>query len=331
MKCAVIGAGSWGTALAHHLASTGREVLIFAREEEVAEEINGSRRNSLYLPDMELHAMEATTDYGRLFSPYELYLWAVPVQKSRRLLQDIGSYLELGTPIVNASKGIENETLLLPHQIFADILGPHANVSTLSGPSFAREVVQGVPTAVTIASPKTRTGSGLQDIFSNTSFRAYTTKDVMGVEICAAVKNVIAIASGICHGLGLGHNATAALITRGLAEITRLVVKCGGHSQTASGLAGVGDLVLTCTGGLSRNRTVGERLARGETLGDITAGMNMVAEGVQTCQSTHELALQKGVDMPITAEVYRILFEDKDVCQGIRDLMNRDLKAEHWS
>ncbi|MBB5021104.1 NAD(P)H-dependent glycerol-3-phosphate dehydrogenase [Desulfurispira natronophila] len=330
MKCAVIGAGSWGTALAHHLASTGREVLIFAREPEVAEEINLHRRNSLYLPDIELLPMEATTDYERLFSPFEIYVWAVPTQKSRPLLSTIYRNIDLATPMVIASKGIENNSLMLLHQLFAEILGPHANLAVLSGPSFAKEVVQAAPTAVTIASTKPRTGAGVQAIFSNDTFRAYTSSDLTGVELCGAVKNVIAIASGICSEMGLGCNATAALITRGLAEITRLVVKCGGEEQTTSGLAGVGDLLLTCTGGLSRNRMVGQRLARGEKLAEIVESMAMVAEGVQTTQSTWELAQKLDVDMPITAELYQVLFAGKPVEQGIHDLMTRRLKSERW-
>lgn len=330
MKCAVIGAGSWGTALGHHLARCGHEVILFAHEAQVADGINREQRNPLYLDDFLLEPMTATTEYARLFQPFDFYLWTVPTQVSRGLLEKVRDDIDISVPVVIASKGIENTTLLTLDEVFRDSLGPHASLAVLSGPSFAREVVLGFPTAVTIACKSEHTAQFLQSAFASPVFRAYTTRDVVGVEICGAVKNVIAIASGICSGLGLGHNTTAALLTRGLAEITRLVVRMGGEEHTTAGLAGMGDLTLTCTGSLSRNRTVGERLARGESLDTIISSMKMVAEGIETTRSTYGLAQKMEVEMPITTEVYRILFEGKSITAGIRDLMERDPREERW-
>lgn len=331
VRAAVLGAGSWGTALAKLLADNGHDVLLWARREEQAAALNDKRENEAYLPDFPLpDNLRATSSLEEALSGAELVLSVVPTHGLRHVLGEAGKLFPEGAPILSCTKGIENSTLMLVSQIFEEHLPKerHHLLSYLTGPSFAREVAARMPTAVTVAGHETRTTERVQDLTGNPYFRVYTTEDVVGAELSGALKNVIAIAAGVCDGLGLGHNSRAALITRGLAEIGRLGVHMGAHPMTVNGLAGMGDLVLTCTGDLSRNHRIGLTLGQGKSLSDILGGMKMVAEGVRTTRSTHDLAQREGVEMPITAAMYRIMYEDQDPREAVADLMTRRLRAE---
>lgn len=330
MESAVIGAGSWGTALAAVLCDKG-PVRIWARHAEVAEGINREHRNPSYQSDMALPAnLRATTDLAEALTGADLVCVVVPSHAMRQVMANAGDLLRPGVPIVSASKGIENETLLTMEELLGEVLPRRlrSELAFLSGPSFARETLQRQATAVTVAARYHDVAASVQRAFNNDNFRVYTTEDVTGVELGGALKNVIAIAAGVAVGLGLGHNSRAALLTRGLAEITRLAVRRGANPLTLAGLAGMGDLVLTCTGGLSRNRHVGVELGKGRTLEDILGQMNEVAEGVRTTLSAWQLAQREGVEMPITCEVYEMLYRGKPAHRAVRDLMTRDLKAE---
>lgn len=331
VKVAVLGAGSWGTALAKLLAENGHRVLLWARYPHEAEEINAQRVNETYLPGFALpENLRATSDLDEALGGAELVLSVVPTIGLRDVLGKAASRLPAQAPILSCTKGIETSTLKLVSEIFEEHLPPHQQrrVTYLAGPSFAREVAARMPTAVTVAGTDEDACHRVQELLMNDSFRVYTTDDVVGCELGGALKNVIAIAAGVGDGLGFGHNARAAIITRGLAEIGRLAQALGAHPMTISGLACMGDLVLTCTGDLSRNRTVGLALGRGEKLADILAGMTMVAEGVNTTKSAHELARKRGVEMPITAAMYRILYEDQDPRTAVVDLMTRRARPE---
>lgn len=330
MGTAVIGGGSWGTALASVLAHNG-PVKLWAREPDVVEGINASHRNPRYQKDMDLpENIRATGDLGEAIDGAELVCVVVPSHAMRAVMTAAAEHLVPGVPIVSAAKGIENETLQTMEEVLSDVLprSLRADFAYLSGPSFARETLQGMATAVTVAARYHDVAEQVQQAFSTPRFRVYTTEDVTGVELGGALKNVIAIASGVAVGMGLGHNSVAGMLTRGLAEISRLAVRRGANPLTLSGLAGMGDLVLTCTGGLSRNRHVGVELGKGRTLADILDEMTEVAEGVRTTRSAYELAQREGVEMPITCEVYKILYEDKPASQALKDLMQRDLKRE---
>jgi glycerol-3-phosphate dehydrogenase (NAD(P)+) len=329
-RVAVLGAGSWGTALAKLLAEKGFEVRLWARREEQARAIEESRENSRYLSGFRLPpTLHATWEIDRALHRADLVLSVVPTHGLREMLTEAAPALP-DVPIVSASKGIEQSSLKLVSQIFEELLPErlHPRLTYLSGPSFAREVAAGMPTVVVVGGRDAEVTTRVQHAFATDRFRVYTSEDVVGVEIGGALKNVVAIATGIGDGAGFGHNARAALITRGLAEIGRLAAKMGGSPLTLAGLAGMGDLVLTCTGDLSRNRHVGLELGRGRKLADILAEMTMVAEGVKTAKSAHELALREGVEMPITHEVYRILYEDKPPMDAMVSLMTRGLKRE---
>lgn len=331
MKIGVIGGGSWGTALAKLLADQGFDVLMWCFEPELVEAINQTHENTMYLPGFTLPgSLRATHDPEEAVVGKELILSVPPSHVLRQVLAPLGDKIPDCTPIVSATKGIENETLMLVSDIMEDVLPArlHPYLAYLSGPSFAREVAGRKPTAVTIASYNHKLARHVQEVFSTDRFRAYTTSDVPGVEIGGAVKNVIAIAAGAVSSMDLGHNALAGMITRGLNEITRVGVKLGANPLTLSGLAGMGDLVLTCTGGLSRNRMVGEKLGQGMTLTQILAEMNMVAEGIKTSRSVYNLSLKLGVEMPIAHQVYQVIYEDKPTQQAVADLMARDLKPE---
>ncbi len=331
MNIGVIGAGAWGTALAKVLADKGFQVEIWAFEPEVAAQINEKHENELYLPEIHLpRNLRATSDIQQCVRDKDMIVSVPPSHVLRHVLTAAAPAMPEGVPIVSATKGVENETLMLVSDIMEDTLPSrfHPFFCYLSGPSFAREVAQQKPTAVTIASYNHRLAVEVQQIFSTDRFRCYTSNDVIGVEIGGAVKNVIAIASGAVSGMDLGHNATAGMITRGLYEITRLAVRMGANPLTLTGLAGMGDLVLTCTGGLSRNRTVGVKLSQGMTLQQILAESHVVAEGVKTSQSVYNLAQKLGVEMPITEQVYKVLYEDKSALQAVEDIMNRTLKPE---
>jgi len=329
----VLGAGSWGTTLANLLAKKGEDVVLWAYEGEVAEAINRERRNLLYLPQIQLApTLRATADIVEATHGARGVVSVSPSHVVRRVLGDAVPFLRRDAWVVSASKGIETDTLATLDQVLAEVLPPPvaARAAFLSGPSFALEVAQEHPTAVTLAARDASLARQLQGLFQTPYFRVYTHHDIRGVELGGALKNVIAIAAGVADGLGFGHNTRAALITRGLAEIARLGVAMGAEASTFAGLAGLGDLVLTCTGPLSRNRAVGVELGRGRPLEDILRGMIMVAEGVRTAQAAHALARRHGVEMPITAEVYAILFEGRSPRAAVESLMLREPKAERW-
>jgi glycerol-3-phosphate dehydrogenase (NAD(P)+) len=331
VEAAVLGAGSWGTALARLLADNGHQVRLWARREEQASEINETRENRTYLPDFPLpENLRATADLEEALSGAKLVLSVVPTHGLRAVIERARGHFPEDAPIVSCTKGIENSTLMLVSEIFEELLPAerHRQLTYLAGPSFAREVAGRMPTAVTVAGKDMAMAHRVQELMRNEYFRVYITDDVIGTELGGALKNVIAIAAGVGDGLGLGHNSRAAIITRGLAEIGRLAVKLGAHPLTLSGLTGMGDLVLTCTGDLSRNRKVGLALGRGQKLSDILGGMTMVAEGVRTTRSAHELAQREGIDMPITAAMFRILYEEQDPKQAVSDLMTRRARPE---
>lgn len=330
-RVAVIGGGSWGTALASRLAANGHDTLLWAYETELAAEINASHTNSLFLPGINLHpALVCTSDLEEAVSGRGLILLVTPVQVMRGVLKQLAPIIPADAIIANASKGIELETLLTVSQVCTELLGDNtlSRYVALSGPTFAREVAEGLPSLIVAASRSEASARRVQAAFSCPALRVYTNSDVIGVELGGAVKNVIAIAAGICDGLGFGHNARAALITRGLAEMNRLGQAMQAQAATFSGLAGMGDLVLTCTGDLSRNRTVGFKLGQGQRLAEILAEMRMVAEGVKSAESIYHLSRRLGVEMPIVEKTYQILHEDKPARQAVTELMARDLKAE---
>lgn len=330
MRVTVIGGGSWGTALAHLLAGKGHPVTILMRDAALADSLATAHENSRYLPGLPLHpALKATNCAATALSETELCILAAPCQHLRATLRALGPHLPTACPLVCASKGIEQKTLLTMSQMLEEELPEFAaRYAILSGPSFAREVVLGMPTAVVLGCADAELGRSLREVFSTSLFRVYSSRDVLGVELGGAVKNVMAIAVGIADGLAFGANARAALITRGLAEISRLGVALGAQQTTFMGLSGMGDLVLTCTGDLSRNRQVGLRLGAGESIAHITNGMRMVAEGVSTTEAVTALAVRLGVNLPISGMVRDILAESLDPREAVITLMTRDLKEE---
>ncbi|MCS6971698.1 MAG: NAD(P)-dependent glycerol-3-phosphate dehydrogenase [Leptospiraceae bacterium] len=331
MRIAVIGAGSFGTALAKVTAENGHDVLLWSHSQDTAETIRQNRENSIYLKGIPLpENIGVTTDFGEAIAHAELLISATPTQVIREVYTTDNRAQKISVPVVVASKGIEKKTHLLVCDIFQELFGEQKKslLFFLSGPSFAREMALRLPTAITIAGYDTERLPEIQKIFHNEYFRAYATTDVVGVELGGALKNVLAIATGISDGLGLGNNARAALITRGLAEMARLGERLGARPITFMGLAGMGDLVLTCTGELSRNRSVGLKLAQGKSLAEIQSEMRMVAEGVPTTESAYELAERLGVEIPITTAVYRILYQGMPPQEAIRTLMARSLKFE---
>ncbi|MCB1174847.1 MAG: NAD(P)-dependent glycerol-3-phosphate dehydrogenase [Leptospiraceae bacterium] len=331
MKAAVLGSGTFGTALATVLANKGHDTTIWTRHADQAEGINERHRNEKYMPDLLLPAkLQADTELDRLLSGSDMIVCAVPAQHIGKTLRDYAHLFPANAIIVGAAKGIEEGTLRLVNEIFEEELPDSLQnrLSYLSGPSFAREIIERIPTVVCIASRNHDTAQWVQQSFSNSFFRTYWTADVTGVEVGGALKNVIAIAAGVAAGLGFGLNTRAALITRGLAEITRLGVRKGADPITFLGLAGMGDLVLTCTGEASRNRTVGMKLGQGKSLEQALAEMNQVVEGVFTCDAAWQLSQKMNVEMAITEQVYKLLYENKDPMHVTRDLMNRDLKQE---
>jgi glycerol-3-phosphate dehydrogenase (NAD(P)+) len=328
---AVIGAGSWGTALALTLAGLGHEVKLWAYEGEVVESIRRSRENRLFLPGIILpENIGAGTDIAEALIGVKYVVSAMPSHVCRLLYEKLSPSLRPEMIFVNAAKGLEVQTLMRMSEVIRSVTEQHfrPRLAVLSGPSFAQEVVRGDPTATVIASQDPDVARSVQAEFSSKTLRLYTSSDVIGVELGGAVKNVIAIAAGVVEGLGLGHNPKAALITRGLAEITRLACACGARRETLAGLAGMGDLVLTCTGDLSRNRRVGVELGKGRRLPEIIGSMNTVAEGVKTTGATVALASIHGIEMPITQQVHRILEGQISPREAIRELMERTLKSE---
>ncbi len=328
---AVIGAGSWGTALSLAFSNVGHEIRLWAYEEEVVESIFRHRENKLFLPGILLpESITPTRSLSRAIEGAQIVLTVMPSHGCRSIYEQMLSHLLPDMILVSATKGLEEKSLMRMSEVIRSVVGARFAVSPaiLSGPSFASEVARGDPTAVVIASEDQNIARYVQKEFSSASLRLYTSTDVIGVELGGAVKNVIAIAAGVIEGLGLGHNPKAALITRGLAEMTRLAIACGARSETLSGLAGMGDLVLTCTGDLSRNRRVGYELGRGRSLADIIASAHTVAEGVKTTAATVELARQRKVEMPITHEVHQIIQGNISPRDAIRELMERTLKNE---
>jgi len=323
----VIGAGAWGTTLAAHLANKGYDTLIWAIEGDVVEEINNSHINSTYLPEVDLPlTLRATGDLKEAVSNSRFLLNVVPTQHTRSVMEQAAPHMLKDAIVISASKGIENDSYLTVSSIIRKATG--RTVAVLSGPSFAAEVIEQLPTAVSLAAKDYTKALMLQEIFSTDYFRVYTNNDILGVELGGALKNVMAVASGISEGLGLGNSARSALITRALAEMTRLGVSMGAQETTFMGLSGIGDLVLTCSSPLSRNYTVGYRLGKGETLKDIMEGRKTVAEGVHTAKAAYELAIRQNVDMPIVEQVYKVIHEDKPAAEAVSALMQRAPKAE---
>jgi len=332
-RVTVVGGGAWGTALAGVLAENGHQVVLWCYEADVAESINATHVNP-YLEGVSLpSSLVAEADLATALQGTRVVVSASPSQFVRGVMGRAAAHVAPDATLISASKGIELGSLLRMDEVLAEVLPAAAmrRFCVLSGPSFAKEVAAGQPTAVVIASRSAAVADEARLLFQTPSFRVYTSKDVVGVELAGALKNVIAIAAGTTDGLGLGYNTTAALITRGLAEITRLGVAVGADKATFYGLAGLGDLVLTCTGSLSRNRAVGYRLGKGEPLQRIVGEMTAVAEGVETTRAAFELSRRVGVEMPIIQQMYAILYEGREPADALRALMNRDPKPEEWS
>ncbi|MEP7354638.1 MAG: NAD(P)H-dependent glycerol-3-phosphate dehydrogenase [Acidobacteriota bacterium] len=329
MKLAIIGGGSWGTALAVVLAPRAEQVNLWVHEEDIALRMQKSRENDVYLPGFNLpQNIVVGSDLATALHGVDIVLGVMPSRHVRRLYTEMLPYLTPSMLLVSATKGLEQHSLLRMSQVMGEVVVGKLPIAVLSGPTFAREVARGDPTAVVIAAQDPAVAQTVQNAFSGPCLRLYTNPDPIGVEIGAALKNVIAIGAGIVHGLGLGSNTQAALVTRGLAEITRLAVAMGGQPATLAGLAGMGDLVLTCSGGLSRNRKVGVELADGRSLADIVGPMRMVAEGVETCGAAVELGERAGVDLPITQQMQAVMSGSRTPRDAIRDLMERQLKGE---
>ncbi len=331
MRCAVLGSGSWGTALAIQLARSGDDVWVWSRTDGAAATIQRTRENARYLPGISLpDGLTFSGDMAAVLDGADVVVVAVPSQSVRDVMTAAGPLIAHHAVVCCASKGVENGSLLTMAEVLEAVLpsGLHGRICALAGPSFAREVAEGRPTAVVVASLDPNAADVVAEAFHGGAFRAYHTDDVVGAELGGALKNVIAIATGVADGIGAGLNARAALITRGLAEIGRLAVHRGANPLTLAGLAGMGDLVLTCTGDLSRNRRVGLGLGAGKSLDEILDELGQVAEGVMTTQSARNLGRSAGVDMPITEEMYRMLYEGKPVPEVLRDLLGRERKAE---
>ena len=330
-RVGVVGGGSWGTALANLLAGKGYTVDWWVFEEDLCRQLEQSLENTIFLPGVKLSEnLRPTNDLVKAVAGKDLVLVVVPSHVMRQVTQQLTGHIEPHAILVSASKGIENETLLTMSGIISQTLSgiDEDRLAVLSGPSFAREVAQGLPTVVTVASKAIECAQKVQHVFVTPRFRVYTHDDVLGVELGGSVKNVIAIAAGIVDGMGLGLNTRAALITRGMTEIRRLGLAMGAHPRTFTGLAGIGDLVLTCTGDLSRNHTVGKKIGQGLKLKNVLADMRMVAEGVKTARSVYSLSLRLNVEMPICQAIYRILHEDLSPRDALFQLMTRDLKSE---
>jgi glycerol-3-phosphate dehydrogenase (NAD(P)+) len=333
-KIAVIGAGSWGTALAGCLANKGYCISLWGHRKESIEELIRLKENKRYLPGFIFtDNIKPTSQIDEAVYDAAVICMVVPSHGFRDVFKDVARNIKPETNVVSAVKGIENHTLMTMSQVMAQVLCSSKDrnsitLSVLSGPSFAREVADGLPTAITIGSKRREKARDLQKIFGSEKLRVYTSTDIIGIEICAALKNVVAIAAGISDGLRFGLNARAAIITRGLVEISRLGLMMGAEKDTFSGLSGIGDLILTCTGDLSRNRNVGIKLGKGQKLVDILQDMNMVAEGIKTTESGYKLAQKHGVEMPILEQVYEILYKEKNCAKAVEDLLGRELKDE---
>ena len=328
-QATILGAGSFGTALAVHLVRAGHAVHVWARDPLLADAFNERRSNPTYLPELTLPPnVCVTADLARALRGGQLVVSALPSHGTRDVMTRAAPFLEPGAPIVSATKGLEEGSLLRMSELIAQIAGPSHPIAVVSGPSFAAEVGRGMPTAVVVAGADERVVALVQEELRTKYLRLYGTSDVVGVEIGGALKNVIAIAAGVVEGMGIGHNALAGLITRGLAEISRLACALGARRDTLAGLAGLGDLVLTCTGSLSRNRHVGIELARGRSLDDIVSGMKMVAEGIKTTDAALALGARTGVELPIATQMAEVFAGRKDARAALEDLMLRRQRAE---
>ncbi|TAK15802.1 MAG: NAD(P)-dependent glycerol-3-phosphate dehydrogenase [Acidobacteria bacterium] len=329
-RAAVLGAGSWGTALAIHLSGVGHDVVLWGRDRELIDEMAARRANPTYLPDLNFpELLTVSADMAAALDHVRYLVIAVPSHGLRAVMQQAAPLLPPGAILVSATKGLEASSLERMSQVMIDVTGGRHPVVVLSGPSFAAEVGRGLPTALVAASVDADAVKSVQDEFRGHAFRLYGSDDVVGVEIGAALKNVIAIAAGIVQSMGLGHNAMSALITRGLAEISRLAFAMGGRRETLSGLSGLGDLVLTCTGELSRNRKVGIELGRGRSLDEILSGMKMVAEGVRTTSVALQLAVRHGIELPIAAQMQDVFDGRKAPRVAAAELMGRPQRNEH--
>ena len=335
-SAAVLGAGSWGTALAILLAGKGVDTILWSRNRDFSEKIKHAGENTKYLPGVSFPAsLQLTHNLKEAIKDRESVIFAIPSHGLRKVAQEFTEIIT-GSPsiplkaVISATKGIENETLLLMSQVMEEVLPPGLSktIAVITGPSFAEEVAASVPTAVAVSARDIRLLPYLQEFFSTNTFRVYTNPDFAGVQLGGALKNVMAIAVGISDGMGFGTNTRAALITRGLAEMARLGIKMGANPLSFAGLAGLGDLVLTCTGDLSRNRQVGLRLGRGESLSSIISSMTMIAEGVKTAESAHDLSLKFGVEMPITKQVYRVLYKEMNPVEAVKELLSRPSSHE---
>ena len=332
MKIGVVGAGAWGTALANLLAEKGFQVDLWAYETEVCADIVEYRENRVFLPHFRLSEnLRPSNDLEKVAAEKEILLLVIPSHVFRSVAKNLVHHTSEKSIIISASKGIENKTHLTMTGVLQQLFPPrfHDNLAVVSGPSFAEEVAKKIPTAITAAAHNLHVAEQVQATFATSYFRIYTSRDVLGVQISGAVKNVMAIAAGISDGLGLGLNSRAALITRGITEIQRFGVRLGANSETFMGMAGIGDLILTCTGTLSRNWTVGNRLGQGLKLDAIISQTRTVAEGVKTTKSVYNISKKLGIDMPISEHVYRILYEDLDPREALHSLMMRDPKYEH--
>lgn len=330
---ALFGAGSWGTALSVHLASAGRDVILWARRSEAVDEIRRTSHNPTYLPELLIpSSVTLTTDLEAAAQGADFWGFAVPSQNVRKRAESLRPYVNENVTAVALSKGIENDTLFTMSQVLDDVFDtiPSQQIGVLYGPSHAEEVAEGRPTTVVAAAPGEQAARHIQSRFMTERLRVYLNTDVRGVEIGGSAKNVLAIAAGIVDGVGYGDNAKAALVTRGLAEIRRLGRALGADPQTFSGLSGIGDMVVTCMSQHSRNRHLGEQIAKGRPLNEVRCEMKMVSEGVGTTRSVYHLAKQHGVEMPITEAVYSVLFEDKQPSQMVKRLMTRSPKRENW-
>lgn len=332
MTIGLIGAGSWGTTLAVHLASLGRDVLLWAYDPEQRRRLRTDRENRLFLPGISLPSNITIVDTAAEAAAAQVVGIATPTQYIRSVLAQVSPDLLASTVVISLAKGIEKESLLRISQMMEETHGvPPERFVALSGPSHAEEVAARIPTLVVAASPSVRAVALTQQLFTADWFRVYASSDLVGVELGGALKNVIAVSAGIIDGLGYGDNTKAALITRGVAEITRMGVALGAQPETFSGLSGMGDLIVTCTSRHSRNRYLGEQIGRGRKLREIVAEMTMVAEGMATTQSAYELAQRLGVETPIINEMYRVLFEDRDPRDATLALMRREVKPEVWA
>lgn len=332
-RIGIIGAGSWGTALAVSLAVNGRRVSLWARREDLVNEIQHTRRNEVYLKEVHIpEAIRVTSHLEDVLLNHRILIFAVPSQSARSVSEQARPYIDKSQIIVSVAKGVENGTLKLASEVLADTLEavPREKIGVLYGPSHAEEVARGIPSAIVASSYSQETAVEIQQAFLSSRLRVYVNPDMVGVQIGGSVKNVMAIAAGISDGVGFGDNTKAAIITRGMSEIKRLGVAMGAKPETFSGLSGIGDLVVTCMSGLSRNRYFGEQIGKGRLMGDIVDEMKMVAEGVRTTESIIALAQKFDVEMPISEAVYRILFEGKKPLEAVRDLMGRQAKEEEW-